>query len=183
MSAVHFTGDSNNPRRASEGFHPDSTEPTSQPRDQDYLLDSSVGASFPASSGDRPNVSGGPVEDSLLGKLPNVFCLLHLYPEISSGGLGKYLYGRWCISRLNSSVCAVEKVLIDQDSMRRYLNDISPGSYSSVSKIAFKILDQVRLELLLRQNLTTSYHSSPSSPSESMDVNPKSSNFYEAWIV
>ncbi|KAG8738570.1 hypothetical protein FRC10_006675 [Ceratobasidium sp. 414] len=66
-------------------------------------------------------------KDDLLMKLPNVFRLLDLYQESSSGGL-------------------TEKVLIDQNSLRRLLSQLSPGSYESVSKIHFKILDKLMIE-------------------------------------
>ncbi|KAF8607199.1 hypothetical protein BDV93DRAFT_591195 [Ceratobasidium sp. AG-I] len=62
-----------------------------------------------------------------LAKISNIFCLLHLYQESGSGGL-------------------VEKMLIDQDSMRRFINKVSPGSYKSVSKIDFKALDELTIK-------------------------------------
>lgn len=44
----------------------------------------------------------------------------------------------------------VEKVLIDQASLRDLLNTLLPGSYDSVSRINFKALDDVRSALYSR---------------------------------
>ncbi|KAG8762904.1 hypothetical protein FRC11_007233 [Ceratobasidium sp. 423] len=67
-------------------------------------------------------------EDSLLN-CPTLFRLLDLYQEEGSGGL-------------------VEKVLIDQECLRRLLNTLLPGSYESVSKIDFKALDKCTIKPL-----------------------------------
>ncbi|KAB5588316.1 hypothetical protein CTheo_8242 [Ceratobasidium theobromae] len=64
-----------------------------------------------------------------LDKINNLYRLLDLYQENSSGGL-------------------VEKVLIDQKSLRRLLNTLLPNSYISVSKIDFKALDKLTIKPL-----------------------------------
>ncbi|CAE6339205.1 unnamed protein product [Rhizoctonia solani] len=67
--------------------------------------------------------------DDIVFNLPTLFRLLDLYQEQGSGGL-------------------VEKVLIDQDCLRRLLNTLLPGSYESVSKIDFKALDKCTIKPL-----------------------------------
>ncbi|KAJ1300986.1 hypothetical protein OPQ81_003410 [Rhizoctonia solani] len=72
------------------------------------------------------NQSNNPADDILVN-FPTIFRLLDLYQEQGSGGL-------------------VEKVLIDQDCLRRLLNALLPGSYDSVSKIDFKALDKCTIK-------------------------------------
>ncbi|CAE6410562.1 unnamed protein product [Rhizoctonia solani] len=71
---------------------------------------------------------GNQVKDSVVN-FPTIFRLLDLYQEEGSGGL-------------------VEKVLIDQECLRRLLNTLLPGSYESVSKIDFKALDKCAIKPL-----------------------------------
>ncbi|KAG8725831.1 hypothetical protein FRC11_001387, partial [Ceratobasidium sp. 423] len=61
--------------------------------------------------------------DGPLGVVPNLFRLLDLVDEHGSEGI-------------------IQKIVIDQDSLRRFLNLVQPGSYESVSKINFKALDE-----------------------------------------
>jgi len=37
--------------------------------------------------------------------------------------------------------CVVDKVIIAQDSLKRFINTIRPGAYASVTKVDFKTLD------------------------------------------
>lgn len=37
----------------------------------------------------------------------------------------------------------VDKIIISQDSLGRLMNDIAPGSYSSITKVDFAALDDV----------------------------------------
>ncbi|KAG9093053.1 hypothetical protein FS749_015175 [Ceratobasidium sp. UAMH 11750] len=60
-------------------------------------------------------------------RMDRIFRLLDLVDERGSGGL-------------------VEKVIIDQADLHRLLNTILPGSYSSVTKINFKALDQLNIK-------------------------------------
>ncbi|KAG9124992.1 hypothetical protein FRC07_009436 [Ceratobasidium sp. 392] len=71
--------------------------------------------------------ASGPTKEDVLSKLPNVFRLLDLYQEIGSGGL-------------------VEKMIVDQQSLHRLLNTMSPGSYELPWKINFKLLDQLAIK-------------------------------------
>jgi hypothetical protein len=40
----------------------------------------------------------------------------------------------------------VEKVIIDQESLKRFTNEISPGAYSSLTKIDFRALDNANIK-------------------------------------
>ncbi|CAE6443309.1 unnamed protein product [Rhizoctonia solani] len=67
--------------------------------------------------------------DDLLSAIPNLFRLLDLVDEPGFSGI-------------------VEKIVIDQHSLRRLLNTVQPGSYESVSKINFRALDEVANSVL-----------------------------------
>ncbi|CAE6457334.1 unnamed protein product [Rhizoctonia solani] len=85
----------------------------------------------PRFDGNKKN-KGHPVNNTMddgLATFPTLFRLLNLYQDRGSGGL-------------------VEKVLIDQDGLRRLLNTVLPGSYESVSKIDFKALDKCAIKPL-----------------------------------
>ena len=43
---------------------------------------------------------------------------------------------------------AADKVIIAQDSLQRFINAISPGAYTSLTKIDFRILDQLSIKPL-----------------------------------
>ncbi|CAE7194406.1 unnamed protein product [Rhizoctonia solani] len=77
---------------------------------------------------DEYKIPDGVTED-ILTTFPTLFRLLELYQEAGSGGL-------------------VEKVLIDQQSLRRFLETLLPGSYESVSRINFRALDKFSIKPL-----------------------------------
>jgi hypothetical protein len=43
---------------------------------------------------------------------------------------------------------AVDKVIIAQDSLKRFINAMSPGAYASITKVDFKALDQLMIKPL-----------------------------------
>jgi hypothetical protein len=49
------------------------------------------------------------------------------------------------IFNYNSIISAVDKVVIAQESFSRLINTISPGAYTSMTKISFTDLDKSRL--------------------------------------
>ncbi|QRV84787.1 hypothetical protein RhiJN_12803 [Ceratobasidium sp. AG-Ba] len=77
-----------------------------------------------------------PNERDPLARLPNIFRLLDLYQENGSGGL-------------------VEKMIIDQDSLYRFLQRICPGSYELPWKINFKLLDEFAIEPIGMKGIET----------------------------
>jgi hypothetical protein len=66
--------------------------------------------------------------------------LLQLISEQSSNGSGNSLYSH----PINMYSCArsVDKVIISQDSLRHFINYISPGAFSSLTRIDFTALDR-----------------------------------------
>jgi len=40
----------------------------------------------------------------------------------------------------------VEKVIIDQGSLKRFINQVSPGAYASLTRIDFRALDNVNIK-------------------------------------
>lgn len=40
----------------------------------------------------------------------------------------------------------MEKVIIDQESMKRFVNEVSPGAYLSLTKIDFRALDNASIK-------------------------------------
>jgi len=86
------------------------------------------------------------VPDDLLGRLPNMFRLLDLIGEEGSGGIGKsslFLKKRKIFNTFHNF--PVDKVVIAQESFSRLINTISPGAYTSMTKISFSNLDKLCL--------------------------------------
>ena len=40
----------------------------------------------------------------------------------------------------------MEKVIIDQESLKRFINEVSPGAYASLTKIDFRALDNASVK-------------------------------------
>ncbi|KAF7356382.1 VWFA domain-containing protein [Mycena venus] len=52
-----------------------------------------------------------------------------------------------CIAlRLPSEHFTVNKIIISQDSLKAFINELSPGAYSSLTKVDFKTLDQLHIK-------------------------------------
>ncbi len=45
-----------------------------------------------------------------------------------------------------ADLAKVDKVIIAQDSIQRFINSVSPGAYASITKVDFKILDQFMIK-------------------------------------
>lgn len=63
----------------------------------------------------------------LADSIPRLYRILDLISEQGSGGL-------------------VDKIIIAQDSLKRFLDDVSPGAYQSLTKIDFKALDNLSVK-------------------------------------
>jgi hypothetical protein len=50
--------------------------------------------------------------------------------------------------RLLIGLSIVDKVIISQDSLQRFINAVSPGAYTSITKVDFKALDQFMIKPL-----------------------------------
>ena len=75
-----------------------------------------------------------------------MYCLLDLITEQGAGNyLGKSIaMGVGTIYAHNTP--AVDKIVIAQGSLQAFINALSPGAYSSISKVNFKILDDLILK-------------------------------------
>jgi hypothetical protein len=79
-----------------------------------------------------------------------MYRLLDLIVESGSNGYGKShslginpigLYGLM-------PYITVDKVVIAQDSLQRFINSLSPGAYASIAKVDFKTLDRLMIKPL-----------------------------------
>ncbi|KAG9308630.1 hypothetical protein JVU11DRAFT_11581 [Chiua virens] len=66
-------------------------------------------------------------EEDLCSSIPGMYRILDLISERGTSGL-------------------VDKIIIAQESLRRFLNEISPGSYVSLTKVDFKALDKFQVK-------------------------------------
>ena len=72
-----------------------------------------------------------------------MYPLLNLITEQGSGGLGNpVLYHNFAYAQN----LQVDKIVIAQESLREFINALSPGAYSSITKVNFKILDDLVLK-------------------------------------
>ncbi|KAG8215118.1 hypothetical protein J3R82DRAFT_8569 [Butyriboletus roseoflavus] len=66
-------------------------------------------------------------EEDLCSSIPGMYRILDLISERGTSGL-------------------VEKIIIAQDSLKHFLNEISPGAHMSLTKVDFKALDKFRVK-------------------------------------
>ncbi|KAI0292619.1 hypothetical protein B0F90DRAFT_1671124 [Multifurca ochricompacta] len=72
-----------------------------------------------------------------------MYRLLDLITEQGSGGLGNLFFG---LTMLTLIVPLVDKIVIAQESLQGFINALSPGAYSSITKVNFKLLDKTFLK-------------------------------------
>ncbi|KAJ7491893.1 hypothetical protein FB451DRAFT_510870 [Mycena latifolia] len=68
-----------------------------------------------------------PVVSDLMSSVNGMFRVLDLISENGSGGL-------------------VNKIIISQDSLKAFINELSPGAYASLTKVDFKTLDELLIK-------------------------------------
>ena len=56
--------------------------------------------------------------------------------------------GLHMLIRLLIGLLIVDKVIISQDSLQQFINAVSPGAYTSITKVDFKTLDQFMIKPL-----------------------------------
>jgi hypothetical protein len=97
----------------------------------------------------RDNKSPPPLPMDLAENIKGMYRLLDLISESGSNGCGNdhFLDAILALTNLNSGV-VVDKVIIAQDPLKRFINAICPGSYASVTKVDFKALDQFMIKPL-----------------------------------
>jgi hypothetical protein len=85
----------------------------------------------------------------LAEKIKGMYRLLDLISESGSNGCGNYPFPvSLLVSSIKLSVIVVDKVIIAQDSLKRFINTICPGSYASLTKVDFKALDRFMIKPL-----------------------------------
>ncbi|KAI0723139.1 hypothetical protein C8Q76DRAFT_691676 [Earliella scabrosa] len=78
----------------------------------------------PAGSGDASSHGAGVRHGDLTACIPGLYRVLDLIHEQGSGGL-------------------VDKIIIEQDSLGRLINELRPSAYTSITKVDFSALDDV----------------------------------------
>jgi hypothetical protein len=86
-----------------------------------------------------------PIPRDLADAVRGLYRVLDLVSEEGSGGLGASFCSKLIQMQFSCSI-AVDKVIIDQESFGRFVNDICPGAYSSMTKVDFTALDQVQIK-------------------------------------
>ena len=85
----------------------------------------------------------------LVEKIKGMYRLLDLVNESGSNGCGNQLFSySLLVSSIKLSVIVVDKVIIAQDSLKRFINTICPESYASLTKVDFKALDRFMIKPL-----------------------------------
>ncbi|KAI9453856.1 hypothetical protein BJY52DRAFT_1189313 [Lactarius psammicola] len=96
----------------------------------------------------RNNDNAAPISVDLADEIKGMYRLLDLISESGSNGYGKDP------SRLRRDDFTtliryiVDKVIIAQDSLQRFINAMSPGAYASIIKVDFKTLDRLAIKPL-----------------------------------
>jgi hypothetical protein len=85
----------------------------------------------------------------LAEKIKGMYRLLDLISESGSNGCGNEPFpDSLLVSSIKLSVIVVDKVIIAQDSLKRFINTICPESYASLTKVNFKALDRFMIKPL-----------------------------------
>ena len=85
----------------------------------------------------------------LAEKIKGMYRQLDLISESGSNGCGnKPFPDLLLVFSIRHSVIVVDKVIIAQDSLKRFINTICPDSYASLTKVDFKALDRFMIKPL-----------------------------------
>jgi hypothetical protein len=85
----------------------------------------------------------------LAENIKGMYRLLDLISESGSNGCGnKPFLDSLLATSINLSLFVVDKVIIAQDSLKRFINTICPESYASLTKVDFKALDRFTIKPL-----------------------------------
>ena len=79
-------------------------------------------------------------EVDLACSIKGMYRVLDLTSEQGSGGLGEYTSQTGaCV--LIIDLVSVDKIIISQNSLEAFINNVCPGAYVSTTKVDFKALD------------------------------------------
>lgn len=85
----------------------------------------------------------------LAENIKGMYRLLDLISESGSNGCGNMPFpDSLLVSSIKLSVIVVDKVIIAQDSLKRFINTICPESYTSLTNVDFKALDRFTIKPL-----------------------------------
>jgi len=85
----------------------------------------------------------------LADKIKGMYRLLDLISESGSNGCGNEPFlDSLLATSINPFLFVVDKVIIAQDSLKRFINTICPESYASLTKVDFKALDRFTIKPL-----------------------------------
>jgi hypothetical protein len=85
----------------------------------------------------------------LAEKIKGMYRLLDLISESGSNGCGNEPFpDSLLVISIKLSVIVVDKVIIAQDSLKRFINTICPESYASLTRVDFKALDRFTIKPL-----------------------------------
>ena len=85
----------------------------------------------------------------LTEKIKGMYRLLDLFSESGSNGCGNEPFTHpLLVSLIDLVVVVVDKVIIAQDPLKRFINTICPDSYASLTKVDFKALDRFTIKPL-----------------------------------
>ena len=71
----------------------------------------------------------------LMHRVVGMYRLLDLISETGSGGAGSWVFGAVPICPGTNGLTSVDKIVIDQPSIEALANKLSPGSYTSMTKV------------------------------------------------
>lgn len=72
----------------------------------------------------------------LMYRVVGMYRLLDLISETGSGGAGSWVPGALPIRSVTHGLPSVDKIMIDQPSIEALANKLSPGSYTSMTKVS-----------------------------------------------
>ena len=81
-------------------------------------------------------------ELDLVHSIKGMYRILDLISEQSSGGLGEYPT-QIGVFILIIDLVSVDKIIISQNSLKAFINNVCPGAYISMTKVNFKTLDKI----------------------------------------
>lgn len=112
-----------------------------------------LGMGGPAASGPRPanaidvlKTAPVPLVD-VADRIPGLYRILDLVNEQSSGGGGLGEYSK-TLARMRADPHVVDKIIISQQSFGRFVNDVCPGAYQSMTNVNFRFLDTAQIKPL-----------------------------------
>ena len=79
-------------------------------------------------------------ELDLAYSIKGMYRVLDLISENGSGGLGEHS-SQVCAFVLIIDLVSVDKIIISQNSLEAFINNVCPGAYSSMTRVDFKALD------------------------------------------